>query len=160
MNNLSIRPANTSDLPLLLTMIRELAEAEDFPHGVTLTEADLRNSLFGARPAAEALVGEVAGEPAAFAVFYESFATTTGRRGLHLDDLFVRPRFQGAGYGKALMAHIASIAVDRQCARFEWWALRSNASALRFYDGIGARQMGELLVHRLQGEDIARLARG
>lgn len=159
MNNLSIRHANTNDLPLLLAMIHELAEAEGFPHGVSVTEAVLRDSLFGARPAAEALVGEVAGEPAAFAVFYESFATTTGRRGLHLDDLFVRPQFQGTGCGKALMAHIAGIAVERRCARFEWWALRSNASALRFYEGIGARQVDELIVHRLQGDDIDRLAR-
>lgn len=159
MNNLSIRHANTNDLPLLLAMIHELAEAEGFPHGVSVTEAVLRDSLFGARPAAEALVGEVAGEPAAFAVFYESFATTTGRRGLHLDDLFVRPQFQGAGCGKALMAHIAGIAFERRCARFEWWALRSNASALRFYEGIGARQVDELIVHRLQGDDIDRLAR-
>jgi len=139
-------------------MIRELAEAEDFPYGVTVTEAGLRDSLFGVRPAAEALIGEAAGVPAAFAVFYESFATTTGRRGLHLDDLFVRPGFQGAGYGKAMMAHVAGIAVARQCARFEWWALRSNASALRFYENIGARQMDELVVHRLQDGDIARLA--
>ncbi|WP_035375275.1 GNAT family N-acetyltransferase [Pseudoduganella violaceinigra] len=160
MNTLSIRPANIADVPLLLSLIHELAEAEDFPYGVTVSWEALRASLFDPHPAAEALVGEVDGHPAAFAVFYESFATTTGRRGLHLDDLFVRPQFQGAGHGKALMVHIAGIAVERGCARFEWWAQRGNAAALRFYESIGARQLNELIVHRLQDDDIALLARG
>jgi ribosomal protein S18 acetylase RimI-like enzyme len=157
---LTIRPATIADLPLLLDFIRELAEFEAFPHSLTVADETLRDSLFGPRPAAEALIGEVAGEPAAFAVFYESFATTTGRRGLHLDDLFVRPAYQGAGHGKALMSHIAGIALERRCARFEWWSLRSNAAAQRFYQAIGARRMDELVVHRLQGEGIAGLARG
>lgn len=157
---LHIRPAAIDDVTLLLNFIRELAAVEAFPHPVTVREQDLRDSLFGARPAAEALIGEVDGEPAAFAVFCESFATTTGRRGLHLDDLFVRPRFQGAGFGKALMSHLAGIALERRCARFEWWSLRSNEAAHRFYDGIGARQMDELIVHRLQGEELEALARG
>lgn len=157
---LKIRHVTIDDVPLLLHLIRELAAVEDYPHPLTVSEDDLRASLFGPHPAAEAVLGEVAGEAAAFAVFYESFATTTGRRGLHLDDLLVRPRYQGAGYGKAMLAHVAALAVERRCARFEWWSLRSNEAAHRFYAGIGARQMEELVVHRLQGDEIASLASG
>ncbi|MRV75647.1 GNAT family N-acetyltransferase [Duganella sp. FT92W] len=158
--DLAIRAALASDVALLADLIRELAVAEDFPHAVTVTPADLLASLFGPRPAAHALIAEAEGRVAGFAVYYETFATTTGKRGLHLDDLFVRPAFQGRGYGKALLAHVANIARQRHCARFEWWALNTNEAALRFYASVGARRKDELVVHRVQGDAIGKLANG
>lgn len=157
-SNLTIRPAGNPDLPLLVQLIRELAEVEKFPYPVTVTEDDLRESLFGARPAAEALLGFASGRPAGFAVFYETFATTTGRRGLHLDDLFVRPEFQGRGYGKALLGKVAAIARSRGCARFEWWSLKWNQQALGFFASIGARRLEEIVVHRTEGAALDLLA--
>ncbi|GAB2863562.1 GNAT family N-acetyltransferase [Pseudoduganella ginsengisoli] len=156
---LLIRAAHPSDAALLVDLIRELAVVEGFPHPVTVTADDLQASLFGPQPAAHALVAQADGEVAGFAVYYETFATTTGKRGLHLDDLFVRPAFQGRGYGKALLAHVAGIAELRGCARFEWWALNTNEPALRFYQAVGAQRMEELVVHRVQGSAIRDLAR-
>ncbi len=157
---LAIRRALPGDAALLAELIRELAVAEDFPHPVTVTADDLLASLFGARPAAEALIAEADGAVAGFAVYYETFATTTGKRGLHLDDLFVRPAFQGLGLGKALLAHVAGIALQRGCGRLEWWALASNHDALRFYAAAGAQRRDELVVHRVQDAAIGELARG
>lgn len=158
MTELHLRPATPADVELLLSFIRELAAFEDFPLPVTATADDLRTNLFGPAPAAQALFGEVDGRPVAFAVFYETFATTTGRRGLHLDDLFVRPAFQGQGHGRAILRHLAALAVARGCARFEWWALRTNDPAIRFYQSLGARRMEELIVFRTQGDALRRLA--
>ena len=158
MTELHLRPATPADTGLLLDFIRELAVFEAFPYAVTVTAGDLRANLFGPAPAAQALIGEVGGQPAAFAVFYETFSTTTGRRGLHLDDLFVRPAFQGQGHGRAVLRHLAAHAVARDCARFEWWSLRTNEPALRFYRSLGVRQLDELLVFRAQGDELRRLA--
>ena len=158
MTDLLLRAAEPSDVELLVDFIRELAEFEAFPFPVTVSADDLRANLFGPAPAAQALVGEVGGRPAAFAVFYETFSTTTGRRGLHLDDLFVRPAFQGQGHGRAILRHLAAHAQARGCARFEWWSLRTNEPAIRFYQSLGVRQVEELLVFRAQGDDLRRLA--
>ena len=157
-SNLAIRSAQPSDVPLLVQLIRELAQAEAFPYPVTVAEDDLRESLFGSRPAAEALLGFVSDEAVCFAVFYETFATTTGRRGLHLDDLFVRPGFQRRGFGKALLGHVAALAERRGCRRFEWWTLKWNEQALGFFQSIGARRLEEIVVHRTEGEALTRLA--
>ncbi len=157
---LAIRQAQASDAELLICFIRELAVAEDFPYPVTVTEDDLMESLFGSRPAAEALIGFSAESPVCFAVFYETFSTTTGRRGLHLDDLFVRPQYQGSGYGKTMLQHVAAIAESRKCARFEWWTLRTNERALGFFQAVGARRLDQLVIHRIQNTEIQRLARG
>jgi GNAT superfamily N-acetyltransferase len=157
-STLTIRSAEASDIPLLIRLTRELAEVEKFPYPVTVSDDALRESLFGQRPAAEAVLGFVGAEPVGFAVFYQTFATTTGRPGLHLDDLFVRPAFQGRGYGKALLGHVAAVARGRGCARFEWWALRWNEQALGFYQAIGARRLEEIVVHRAEGETLDRLA--
>jgi GNAT superfamily N-acetyltransferase len=149
-DDLVLRSAVAADTALLLEFIRELAEAEQLPFPVTATTEDLLDSLFGARPVAEALLGFVANEPVCFAVFFETFSTTTGKRGLHLDDLFVREKFQGRGYGKKILSHIASIAEARNCARFEWWCLKTNERAINFYQSIGARPMEELIIFRMQ----------
>lgn len=157
-SELAIRSARPSDVPLLVQLIGELAESEKFPYPVTVTEDDLRESLFGSRVAAEVLLGFVSDVPVCFAVFYETFSTTTGRRGLHLDDLFVRPQFQARGYGKALLGTVAAVAERRGCRRFEWWTLKWNEQALGFFQSVGARRLDEIVVHRTEGEALARLA--
>jgi GNAT superfamily N-acetyltransferase len=157
MHDLLLRVADAQDVPLLLSLIRELAVAEEFPFPVTVTEGDLRDSLFGAAPAAEAVLCFAGDRAAGFAVFYETFATTTGKRGMHLDDLFVRPEFQGMGFGRALLTHVGRIARDRGCARFEWWCLRTNVSAIRFFQSVGARAMEELLIFRTWGKSLEQL---
>lgn len=156
-SGLELRPARVDDVPLLLTFIRELAEAEAFPDPLSVTEDDLRASLFGARPAAEAVLASLAGAPVGFAVFYGTFATSTGRPGLHLDDLYVRPSAQGKGVGRALLAHLGRLAVERGCARLEWWALEWNAKAVAFYEALGARRLDHLKVFRVTGNALERL---
>ena len=151
---LDIKEAEKTDVPLLPSLIKELAEAEKFPFEISVTKADLEQNLFGEHPAAEVLVFHIGKEPAGCAIFYQTFATTTGKKGLHLDDLYVRPRFQGSGIGKKVLGHIASLANERGCGRFEWWALEWNEKAIGFYESIGARGMQELKIFRLQGNDI------
>lgn len=149
-----IKEAEKSDVPLLLSLIKELAEVEKFPFEISVTKADLELNLFGDHPAAEVIIFHLGKEPAGFAVFYQTFATTTGKKGLHLDDLYVRPQFQGNGIGKKVLGYLASLANERDCGRFEWWALEWNEKAIGFYESIGARCMQELKIFRLQGSYI------
>ncbi|WP_242164356.1 GNAT family N-acetyltransferase [Lysobacter sp. M15] len=160
MTDFGIRPATPADLQDLLDLINELAVAEEFPFPVTVTADDLAESLFGQEPVAEAVLAFAGKRLAGFAVFYQTFATTTGRRGLHLDDLFVRPEFQGLGYGRLLLRHLARIAQEKGCVRFEWWALKTNTSAIKFFEHVGARPMDELLIFRTSGSGLAGLASG
>ena len=155
---LSIRPATVDDVPLIRALIGELAEYERLGDAAVATDADLRAQLFGAAPAAEVLIGEVDGEPAGFALFFHNFSTFLGKRGLYLEDLFVRPAARGAGLGKHLMAALARIAVQRDCGRFEWSVLDWNAPAIGFYRRIGAVGMDEWTVQRLEGEALHALA--
>ena len=120
---LSIRPALVDDVPLIRALIAELAVYEKLADAAVASDDDLRAQLFGAQPAAEVLIGEVDGEPAGFALFFHNFSTFLGKRGLYLEDLFVRPQFRGAGLGRHLMATLARIAVQRDCGRFEWSVL-------------------------------------
>jgi len=156
---LRIVRASRTDAPLLLEFIRELAAAEEFPDELSVTEGDLREALFGENPAAEAVLGYLGDDPVSFAVFYHSFATSTGKRGLHLDDLFVRPRAQGKGIGKKILGYLADLARERGCARFEWWTLEWNTRAIEFYEGLGARNLGHLRVFRLSGDSLENVAR-
>jgi len=126
----SIRPATPDDVPLIRQLIAELAEYERMAEAAVATDAGLRAQLFGPQPAAEVLIGEVDGAAAGFALFFHNFSTFTGKRGLYLEDIFVRPAFRGAGLGKQLMAALARIAVQRDCARFEWSVLDWNAPAI------------------------------
>lgn len=158
-NALTIRFATIDDAPLILTLIRGLAEYERLVEEAVVTEADIRNSLFGGRPAAEVLIAECGGDVAGFALFFHNYSTFLGRRGLYLEDLFVFPEYRGRGIGRALMARLANIAVERKCGRFEWWVLDWNAPSIRFYESLGARAMSEWTVYRLTGEPLARLAR-
>ena len=155
---LSIRPATADDVPLIRQLIAELAEYERLADAAVATDDDLRAQLFGAHPAADVLIGEVDGEPAGFALFFHNFSTFLGKRGLYLEDLFVRPGFRGSGLGRHLMASLARIAVQRDCGRFEWSVLDWNASAIGFYRTLGAVGMDEWTVQRLEGDALRALA--
>ena len=155
---LTIRPATVEDVALVARLIRELAEYERLADAAVASEADLREQLFGERPAAEVLVAEADGEPAGFALFFHTFSTFLGKRGLYLEDLFVRPAFRGLGLGRHLMAALARIAVQRGCGRFEWSVLDWNEPAIGFYRALGASAMDEWTVQRLQGEALRALA--
>ena len=156
----SIRSAVAADLPLIASLIRELAEYEKLAHEVHFDEAVLGEKLFGPRPYAEVLIGEVDGEALGFALFFHNFSTFEGRPGLYLEDLFVRPGARGKGLGKALLAELARIAVERDCARLEWSVLDWNEPSIGFYKSLGAQLMDEWTVMRVDGSALATLARG
>jgi GNAT superfamily N-acetyltransferase len=153
-----LRPATEDDLPLVLKLIKELAVYEKLAHEVTATEADLRESLFGAWPAAEAVLAYATDEPVGFAVYFHTFSTFVGRSGLYLEDLFVAPEWRGRGVGRKLLAHVAKVAVARGCGRMEWSVLDWNDLALGVYRRIGARAMSDWTVHRLTGQSLRDLA--
>lgn len=157
-NLIAIRPATPDDVPLIRQLIMELADYERMRDAAVATDAQLREQLFGAQPAAEVLIGEVDGQPAGFALFFHNFSTFLGRRGLYLEDLFVRPQFRGAGLGKHLMASLARLAVHRGCGRFEWSVLDWNTPSIGFYRSIGAVGMDEWTVQRLEGDALHALA--
>ncbi len=158
MSEVEFVAARESDVELILTLIRELAQVEEFPDAVSVDAESLRRNLFGEQPAAEVLLIRVDGKAAGYAMFYHSFASTTGKRGLHLEDLYIRPAYQGRGIGKLALGRLARLAEQRQCGRFEWWVLKWNRAADGFYRGLGARKMKELRIFRLQGEEIKRVA--
>lgn len=153
-----IRAAQEADAPLILSFIRELAEYEKLTHEVIACEDDLRRSLFGARPAAEVIIGDHGGSPVAFALFFHNFSTFLGKPGLYLEDLFVKPEMRGKGIGKAMLAYLAQLALERGCGRFEWSVLDWNEPAIRFYRSIGAVPMDEWTVQRLDGQALESLA--
>jgi GNAT superfamily N-acetyltransferase len=155
-----IRAAEPADVPLLLELIRELATYERAADRVTGTEADLADALFGERPTAEAVLAEVDGEPAGFALFFTTFSTWLCRPGIWLEDLFVRPDRRRAGVGRKLLSHLAALAVQRRCSRLDWSALTWNTLALDFYAGLGAERLDEWAVHRLEGPALERVASG
>ena len=157
-NALTIRPATETDVPLLLDFIRAIAEYEKLLPEVTATEDNLRQSLFGPRPVAEGLLAEWAGQPAGYAIFFHNFSSFTGRPGLYLEDLFVKPEFRQRGIGQKLLAHLAALAHERNCPRFEWVALDWNQTAIDFYENLGAHQMAEWRLFRMTPEPIAKLA--
>jgi len=155
-----IRPARPTDAATILRFIRDLAAFEREPDAVEATEEMLGEALFGAHPAAEAVIAEQDGQPLGFALFFHNFSTWTGRRGLYLEDLYVTPDARGRGIGGALLRHLAGIAVARGCARFEWSVLDWNAEAIAVYRRIGAVGMEDWTVQRLSGEPLRRLAAG
>jgi GNAT superfamily N-acetyltransferase len=156
---LRIRPAAITDTATLLELIRALAEYEHLSHGVSATEALLREALFGASPGAEALLAFAADEAVGFAVYFHNFSTFLGRRGLWLEDLFVKPEHRRRGYGRALFLRVASIAVERGCGRYEWAALDWNEPAIRFYKSMGAMALDDWTTYRVTGEALQQLAR-
>jgi GNAT superfamily N-acetyltransferase len=154
----TIRPATPADVPLILGFVRDLAAFEREPDAVHATEAMLHEALFGDRPAAEAVLAEAEEGACGFALFFHSFSTWAGRRGLYLEDLYVTPAARGRGVGTALLRHLAALAVTRGCARFEWSVLDWNADAIGFYRAMGATGMDGWTVQRVEGEALARLA--
>jgi len=156
-----IRPAEADDTALILRFIRELALYEKAEHEVVATEADVRSSLFGPGSPARALICTVDGVNAGFAVYFFNYSTWQGRKGLYLEDLYVTPAHRNAGAGKALLLHLARLAVAEGCGRFEWSVLDWNEPAIEFYRSLGAWPMDEWVRYRLAGralEDFARQA--
>jgi len=155
---LRIETATVEDVPLILRFIRELAQYEHLEHQVVADEALLRRELFGQRRGAEVLIAREEAEALGFALFFHNFSTFVGRRGLYLEDLYVRPEHRGRGVGGALLRHLARLAVERGCGRFEWAVLDWNAPAIGFYRAIGARPIDEWTIFRLDGEALKQLA--
>lgn len=153
-----IRSAQPYDVPEILAMIRELAEYEREPNAVVATEELLHAALFGASPAVFGLIAEEDGAAVGFALWFRNFSTWLGRHGVYLEDLYVRPEFRGQGHGKALLAELARICIDRGYGRFEWWVLDWNKPAVDFYRSIGAVPMDEWTVQRVTGDALTRLA--
>jgi GNAT superfamily N-acetyltransferase len=155
---LSIRPATRADISLIGQFIRDLAEYERLADSVRFDEAVMADKLFGARPYAEVLIGEIDGTPQGFALFFHNFSTFEGRPGIYLEDLFVRPDARGSGLGTALLGRLAALAVERDCARLEWSVLDWNTPAIDFYKALGAKMMDEWTVMRVDGAALSELA--
>lgn len=154
-----IRAAEPADVPVIAELIRGLARFEKLEDQVALTEELLAAGLFGARPYAESVLAELDGRPAGFALFFHNFSTFLARPGLYLEDLFVVPEHRGQGIGRALLAHLARLAVERGCGRVEWAVLDWNKEAISFYERLGARANAEWTTYRVTGEALQRLAR-
>jgi GNAT superfamily N-acetyltransferase len=156
---IQVRLARPSDAALVLGFIRELAAYEKLSDQVTATEEGVRETLFGARPSAESLIAELDGVPAGFAIFFSSYSTFLARPGLYLEDLFVKPELRRHGVGRALFTHVARLAVERQCGRFEWSVLDWNEPAIAFYRSLGAVPLSDWTMFRLTGAALSRVGR-
>lgn len=154
----TLRSAVATDAAVILQCIRGLAEYERLADEAVGTEESIRETLFGERPAAEVILAFEGRDPAGFALFFHNYSTFLTRPGLYLEDLFVFPRFRGRGLGKRLLAHLARIAVERRCGRFEWAVLDWNNDAIRVYEAVGAKPMSDWTTYRLTGEALQRLA--
>lgn len=154
----TLRIATDADVPLIRELIEGLAEYERLRHECVATDDLLRRTLFGATPFAEVVIAEWEGAPAGFALFFHNYSTFLARPGIYLEDLFVRPEHRARGVGKALLQHLASLAVARGCGRLEWSVLDWNVDAIGFYEKLGARPQDEWTVYRVSGEALTRLA--
>lgn len=157
-NGLVIRSAKRDDVPLILQFVRGLAEYENLAHECKATEAQLEHTLFGARPVAEVVIAYRDHVAAGFALFFHNYSTFLARPGIYLEDLFVEPAHRGFGVGRALLAHLAALAVERECGRLEWSVLDWNADAIRFYERLGARAMNDWTIYRVTGDALLKLA--
>jgi GNAT superfamily N-acetyltransferase len=158
-NKFSIRPAQPSDVAHIHAMIVELAVFEKLEHMVVATEALLHEGLFGAKPSCEAIIGEENGEVVTFALFFHNFSTFLTKKGLYLEDLYVREVHRGKGYGTAMLKKLAEIAVERQCGRFEWSVLDWNEPAINFYKAMGASILPDWRICRVTGDSLTALAK-
>ena len=156
----TLRPAAPADVPLITQLIRELAEYEKLAHTCVADDESVAENLFGERPAAEVVLAFIGEEPAGFALYFENYSTHLSRRGMHLEDLYVREHLRGRGVGKLLLSKLASIALERGYGRMEWAVLRWNESAIRVYDAIGAEPLSGWLTYRLSGDSLQRVAAG
>lgn len=155
--NVDIRAASEADVPLILTLIKDLARYEKLLDQVVATEAILQESLFGPAPAAEVIIGSVQGNPVGYALFFQSFSTFLGKSGMYIEDLYVQKAHRGKGLGKALLMHVAELAVKRGCKRLEWSVLDWNEPAIRFYESLGAVPMSGWTLYRLAGNILDNL---
>jgi GNAT superfamily N-acetyltransferase len=153
-----IRPATPDDCEAIAALVRELATYEKLADHAKASGDDLRRHLFGPRPYAEALIAEIDSRPIGFALYFHTFSTFRGQPGIYLEDLFVQPEHRGKGMGKALLAHLAAVAVERGCGRVEWAVLNWNEPAIGFYRSLGARPMDEWTVYRVDEDSLAELA--
>ncbi|MFA6594458.1 MAG: GNAT family N-acetyltransferase [Candidatus Buchananbacteria bacterium] len=152
-DKLTIRFATIEDIPLILAFIKELAEYEKMSDQVTATEEILKKTIF-ADKRAEVLISEYAGEPAGFMLFFYNFSTFLGKPGIYLEDWYVRPNLRGKGIGKAMLHHLAKIAIEKDCGRLEGWCLDWNESSIEFYKKMGAIPMSEWTVYRVTGKKL------
>jgi GNAT superfamily N-acetyltransferase len=155
----TIVPATERDLPLVLSFIRKLAEYEKLSHQVVATEDLLREGLFGERRVAEVVLAYLAEEPVGFALYFHNFSTFVGRAGIYLEDLFVEPHHRDKGVGKALLAHVANLAVERKCGRFEWAVLDWNTPSIEFYKSLGAVPLDDWTLFRLTGDALKKFGK-
>jgi GNAT superfamily N-acetyltransferase len=153
-----IRTAHTTDAPLILKFIRDLAEYEKALDEVTATEEDLRTTLFSDNPRAHGLICELDQGPVGFAVYFFNYSTWRGKYGLFLEDLYISPEHRGSGAGKALLQHLARLAIANDCGRFEWNVLDWNTPAREFYESFSAAPQSEWIGYRLQGDELRRFA--
>jgi GNAT superfamily N-acetyltransferase len=156
--NLEIGSATAADVPLILTLINELADYEKLRHESIATEASIHQALFGPKPRAETVIARCDGEPAGFALFFHNFSTFLGKPGLYLEDLFVRPAYRGRAIGKSLLKYLAALAVERDCGRFQWQVLDWNRPARDFYESLGAQADAAWVNYRMTGGALLRLA--
>lgn len=154
----AIRPAVRADAPLVLSFIRGLAEYERLLHECVATLADVERTLFGERPEAEVVIASLGTEPVGFALFFPTYSTFLAKAGMHLEDLFVVPEARGHGVGQALLAHLASLSVERGYGRLEWAVLDWNEPSIRFYEHLGARPLSDWITYRLTGDALVKLA--
>jgi GNAT superfamily N-acetyltransferase len=154
----AIRPATPADVAHIMDMIRELAVFEKLEHQVVATDALLHEGLFGTKPSCEAIVGEADGDVVSYALFFHNFSTFLTRKGLYLEDLYVRQDRRGKGYGSRMLRHLARIAVERGCGRFEWSVLDWNMPAINFYKSMGAEILPDWRVCRVTGAPLKALA--
>jgi len=153
-----IRLATADDVPSILRLVIELADYERETDKVHATEAMLHAALFGEKPAVEAFIAELGGEPVGMALFFHNFSTWTGKKGVYLEDLYVTPAARGTGVGKALLKRLAALALERDCARLEWAVLDWNTPAIEFYKTLGAEPMTEWTTNRVTGDALRLLA--
>ena len=155
---LRIEAGTVDDVPEILRMIRGLARYERLEHEVVATEDGLRESLFGSQPGGEVVLARVGSETVGFALFFHNYSTFLGKRGLYLEDLFIREEYRSRGYGRQLLAYLARLAIERNCGRFEWWVLDWNEPAIGFYRSIGALPLADWTVFRLTGDALEAMA--
>jgi GNAT superfamily N-acetyltransferase len=152
-----IRFASKNDVPLILNFIKELADYENLLDQVVATEDSLMDSLF-VKNQAEVIIAEEMDKPVGFALFFHNYSTFLGKANLYLEDLYVIPDYRGKGYGKALLAFLGKVAVERNCERLDWWCLDWNSSSIKFYKEMGAIPMDEWTVYRVEGNKLKELA--
>jgi len=154
----TIRHAEESDVPLILWFVKQLAEYEKLSHEVKAAEADYRRNLFGEKQFAEVIIGEYHSKPVGYALYFYNFSTFTGKPGIYLEDLYVKPEERGKGFGTALLSCLAKNAIDKECSRFEWAVLDWNEPSIKFYESMGATLMKDWIITRVTGDNLLKLA--